>query len=380
MTMKKLGLYIHIPFCKSKCDYCDFVSFCTGESEQERYLNALMREIDLVSHDFKDKVFDSIFIGGGTPSAVFDGFISRLMEKIQSSFNIDKNTEFTIEVNPNSITENKLKEYLFSQVNRISMGVQTLNDDLLSLISRKQTHEDVFRAVNLIKEAKIKNTSADVMLGLPNQSKKSIEETLNYLIKNDFKHISVYTLQVEENTPLCSKIKTGELKPIDDDTTADMYSHACEILKGAGYDRYELSNFARSGYECRHNKKYWCDCDYLGLGLSAHSYINGERIWNTSSFVDYISALNDGKLSRAGSEKITNATRRTERIMLSLRTKDGLNLEKFKHDFNEDLLSTHRAQIDKLIKLNLIEIKGNRILVKEDAFELLNSIILELID
>lgn len=375
--MSNLGLYIHIPFCSSKCDYCDFVSFCMGESEQVNYLNALLKEIDLRANEFKGKVFDTIFIGGGTPSIVFNGFISKLMNKIYKSFTFSKEFEFTIEVNPSSLTEEKLNEYILSGVNRISMGVQTLDENLLKLISRKQTRSDIERAFDILKSKKFNNINADVILGLPTQTLESVKETIDYLVKNQVKHISVYTLQIEENTPLYNKIQSKILSALDDDTVAEMYSKVYKELKRANYVRYELSNFAKSGYECKHNIKYWDNSEYLGLGLSSHSYINGVRFWNTRNFKQYLEKIMTNNLATEDAETLDFNTKRTERIMLSLRRREGIDLTAFKNEFNEDLLTSCFKQIENLRKLNMIEIKDNHIVVKESKFELLNSIILQ---
>ncbi len=350
-----------------------------NESEQRKYLDALKTEVELRAIEFKDKVFDSIFIGGGTPTAVFNGFLSELMNKVYDCFNFSRQTEFTIEVNPSSFNETKLNEFKSIKVNRISMGVQSLDDDLLKFISRKQCRSDVEKAVDILQKSNFDNISADVMLGLPKQTIKSIDETIEFLINNKFKHLSVYTLQIEEKTPLFQKMQSGTLKALDDDIIANMYNHVYKKLKKSGYIRYELSNFALPGYECRHNIKYWDDTQYLGLGLSAHSYIDGVRFWNTSNFSKYIALLNSQKLAIENSEILDMPTKRTEKIMLSLRREDGLNLKNFEKEFNENLLMSHADAIKNLEEMGLIEIKNDYLKIKEDKFELLNSIILELL-
>ncbi len=378
--MKNLGLYIHIPFCTSKCHYCDFASFVHGEDKQREYFDALCREVDLVKGKFKDKTFDTIFIGGGTPSVVYNGFIFALVEKLKSSFTFAPNTEFTIEVNPNSLTSERLVEYERSGVNRISMGVQSLSSKVLKGIGRFQSKKDIDTAFKLIHNSSIKNINCDIMLGLPNQSINSIRRTINYFIKHGVTHISSYSLQVEEGTPLYKKVAERRLKPATDDKALKMYNTAYNLMKRRGYLRYEVSNFALTGHECRHNIKYWDDTEYLGLGLSAHSYIAGERTWNTKDLCAYITSFKDSKLPIDNREILSRAEKKEERIMLALRTARGLNLDEYTREFNEDLLQKKKDTIDSLINSNILMINNGHLVVTEPNFYILNSIILELID
>lgn len=377
--MTNLGLYIHIPFCSKKCDYCDFTSFCMGKTEQNTYLNALFTEIDLVKNEFKNKTFDSIFIGGGTPSAVFDGFILSLSKKIFSSFNIAKNYEFTIEVNPSSFNEKKFKEYLLAQINRISLGVQSINRVVTSGVNRAQTRAQIDAAFNILNEAGFKNISADVMLGLPNQSINSVKSTINYLINHKVKHISAYTLQLEDGTPLHKKVNSQQISLPQDDFVVKQYNEAYKVLTKHGFERYEISNYALPGFICQHNLKYWNNVEYLGLGIAAHSYVNGTRYWNTKNFSTYIAQLSNHRRPTQGKEKLTKQQKITERIMLSLRTAKGLNLKEFSKEFNVDLLKTKQKQIKNLQKAGFIDIKNGFLAILPNYFEISNTIILELL-
>lgn len=376
--MKNLGLYIHIPFCLKKCDYCNFSSFCMPVRAQKAYLTALKKEIDLKKAKYKNKSFSSIYIGGGTPSAVFDGFILELSQKIFSSFNIEENAEFTIEVNPKSFNEKKLKEYLLAGVNRVSVGVQCLNEKVVQNVGRQQTRQDIEKAFNLLNNSPIANISADVILGLPNETLRDVSVTLNYLIKHGVKHISTYTLQVEDGTPLSKSVSENrQVLPTDEQTVAQ-YNKVCATLAKAGFVRYEISNFAKPGFESQHNQKYWHNVEYLGLGLSAHSFSDGTRFWNTSNFDEYILSIQNNILPQK-QEVLTADQKRTERIMLSLRTAEGLDLTAFQKEFNENLLKTRQKEIENLLNLGMICLKNCHLAIKEDKFELSNSIILELL-
>ncbi len=377
---KHMGLYIHIPFCSRKCDYCDFVSYSMDYKAQQLYLDALFTEIDMVKRNFYDRTFDSIFIGGGTPSIVYEGFIASLARKIYSSFHFLDKTEFTIEVNPSSFTKEKYFEYVQAGVNRISVGVQCLDEKLLREHGRIQSMENIDETFKLLKNSEFPNVNSDVMIGLPGQTKSSVMQTINYLMKQNVKHISTYTLQIEKHTMLYSKLKKGKISPVKDEDMVDIYNKINKTLTKAGYCRYEVSNYAKPGFECKHNLKYWDDeSSYLGLGVAAHSYIDGYRYYNTKRLDTYIDAMNEGKSAVYSKEYVSNEEHRIERIMLSLRTQKGLDLDKFKKDFNEDILRTRAEAIKKMTELGMIEIKDNYLKIKDDYFAVSNSIIVELI-
>lgn len=377
---KPMGLYIHIPFCSRKCDYCDFVSYSMDYKAQQLYLDALFTEIDMVKRNFYDRTFDSIFIGGGTPSIVYEGFIASLARKIYSSFHFLDKTEFTIEVNPSSFTKEKYFEYVQAGVNRISVGVQCLDEKLLREHGRIQSMENIDETFKLLKNSEFPNVNSDVMIGLPGQTKSSVMQTINYLMKQNVKHISTYTLQIEKHTMLYSKLKKGKISPVKDEDMVDIYNKINKTLTKAGYCRYEVSNYAKPGFECKHNLKYWDDeSSYLGLGVAAHSYIDGYRYYNTKRLDTYIDVMNEGKSAVYSKEYVSNEEHRIERIMLSLRTQKGLDLDKFKKDFNEDILRTRAEAIKKMTELGMIEIKDNYLKIKDDYFAVSNSIIVELI-
>lgn len=379
MNDEKLGLYVHIPFCDRKCDYCDFVSYSMGIDAQHEFKNALFKEIDMYRTKCEKMVFNSIYIGGGTPSVIYEGFIYELAHKLYSTFHFEGEIEFTIEVNPNSVTRKKLMEYLRAGVNRVSVGVQCIDSKILANVGRFQTIENIDNTFDLLKMMGFNNVSADVMIGLPHQSMGAVKDTINYLLEKNIKHISVYTLQVEENTQLYKNIKMGKIKPLGDNACIKMYDTVTEMLKQAGFVRYEVSNFAIPTYESKHNFKYWKDVDYLGLGVSSHSFMEGYRFNNTSRLDEYIEMVNAGKLPIVNKEFIRDSEKRTEFIMLSLRLATGLNLEKFRKRFNEDLLKTRANQIQTLIKNGYVYIEDGFLKIAPQHFYVSNRIILELL-
>ena len=379
MQDESLGLYIHIPFCDRKCDYCDFVSYSMGLDAQKEFKEALFKEIDMYREECTKKVFNSIYIGGGTPSVMHAGFIYDLSRKIFSTFHFEEDVEFTIEVNPNSVTMEKLTEYLRAGVNRVSVGVQCIDSKILANVGRFQTIQNIDNTFYLLNKMGFTNTSADVMIGLPHQSLDAVKDTINYLLNKCVKHISVYTLQVEENTQLYKNIKMGKIKPLGDKACIKMYETVNEMLKNAGFVRYEVSNFAIPNYESRHNFKYWKDVDYLGLGVSAHSFLDGYRFNNTPRLDEYIQRVNSGKLPVIQRDFILDNDRRTEYIMLSLRLATGLNLKKFRRRFDEDLLKTRADQIQSLIKGGFVFIEDGFLKIAPQHMYISNRIIVELL-
>lgn len=376
---KPMGLYVHIPFCSKKCDYCDFVSFSMDKKAQQLYLEGLFAEIDRVKSDFYDKTFNSIFIGGGTPSILYEGFIASLSRKIFSSFHFEDKTEFTIEINPSSFTREKFFEYVESGVNRISVGLQCLNSKLLRNNGRLQTIESVKKTFKILKESQFSNVNGDIMIGLPGQSPKDVVKTAKFLIKHNVKHISTYTLQVEKHTELYKRIKNKEVSPLKDKVIVNIYDKLNKLLTANGFRRYELSNYSKPCFESEHNQKYWDETNYLGLGVSAHSYIDGYRYSNTARLDTYLENVNAGKSAVHKKEYINLETRRTERIMLSLRTTKGLDLKRFEQDFNEDLLKSKSIKIRNLKRMQMIEIKDGFLRITDNYFNVSNSIILELL-
>ena len=368
--MKDLKLYIHIPFCKSKCYYCDF---CSTSSKKyiSSYLNELINESNDISTRLNDYVVKSIFIGGGTPTILENGQLSDTFYKIIKNFNIDLE-EFTVEANPDTITICKLNELKSMGVNRISIGVQTLNDNILKLLNRTHNSAVAIDSIRLCKQY-FDNISVDLMIGLPTQTIADIEYVINTICELGVNHISCYTLQIEENTVLKKQIQDGKISVPDDDKTADMYNFAYNLLKKRGFNRYEISNFAKDNKISKHNYGYWTRKNYLGLGVTAYSLIDNIRFNNVSSIKEYIANRRYVDI-----EKLSIKEQMFEEIMLGFRTKKGINIANFNEKYKTDFIKLYKKQIEKM--QNYLKFYDNYLSIKEEFFEVSNSIILEFMD
>ncbi len=385
---KNIGLYVHIPFCEKKCDYCNFVSFCKSDDDKLKYMNALEKEIVLQGEKFSklEYIVDTIFVGGGTPSVLQNGEIERLISNLRKHFDVDKNAEITIECNPNSLTIQKLQEFKSAGVNRLSIGLQAYNDNLLKLIGRLHTKKQFDMAIKNAKQVGFENINVDLILGIPKQKICDVKKEIKHLIKLGATHISAYGLIVEENTKLDYNLKNAVYKLPKESTSIKMYDIVLKMLKRKGIFRYEVSNFAKVGYECKHNLKYWTDKEYLGLGVVSSSYIQNKRWKNTDNFLKYceffeINSKGKTDLSEIiEDEEILDLNAKIEEcLMLSLRTKDGIDLIDFEKQFGVDLLKKKKAEIEELSKNKFIEIKNNRLLCTDAGFKLLNQIIVMLV-
>lgn len=365
MSINNLGIYIHVPFCKGKCPYCDFYSL-TEYSQKEKYVSAVCRELELWSKK-TDKTVDTIYFGGGTPSTLSVDDIIKILQTIKEYFKIS-NPEITMEVNP-ADTEfldfEKLKHF---GLNRVSLGAQSISDSQLKILGRRHSSVDVIKSVNLLKLCGINNISLDIILGVPEQKNENIEEFVNFCSVNDIPHVSAYMLKVEDGTPYY--FNKENLKFWSDDELADFYSYACKLLKKCGYIHYEISNFAKDGFESKHNLKYWYLDDYLGIGPSAHSFVGGKRFFYEKNLKKFIN--NAGvKYEKSDLEK--------EFIMLALRTSRGITNENFKEKVGYDLPKIYFDRAKKFEKYKLIKCSKNEIKINESGFLVSNAIISEII-
>ncbi len=347
------SLYIHIPFCKRKCAYCSFYSI---SEYREEYTGALI----LCVKQYGGKTLKSIYIGGGTPSVMPPCDMQRIFAEIYKNFTVIDSAEITVEVNPESVNGEFLDTLKKCGVNRISMGIQSFNDKELDAIGRLHNANTAKTAVALCREYGFYNISCDLIFGLPYQTEKSLKESVDTLLSLDIPHISCYNLQLEEGTPIC---KMAHLVA-DEDTQAKMYYLVCDTLKDAGYFHYEISNFCKDGYRARHNSAYWDESDYLGLGPAAHTRLGDMRY---SFDADIEKFIKKSEFSFDNSEKITDPL--FEKIMLSLRTSDGLDLSYIKNSENF---------IKNIIKEGFAEIKRGKLILTDKGFYLSNSIIAEI--
>lgn len=375
--MNSIGIYVHFPFCVSKCKYCDFVSYTDKNNLQREYLQALINEIN----SYKDSkiIVDTIYIGGGTPSFMFDGCISTLISEIRKMFVVDIDAEISIECNPNSVTLKKAREWKEAGVNRVSIGLQTTSARLLKLIGRTHSKNDYLKAINIIKDAGITNINTDCLIGLPRQKLSHVKHTLNTIVKQNCTHVSVYSLILEDNTPLFDMVHSGELKLPKEEKSIGMFNYTLKFLTENGYDRYEVSNFAKRGFECKHNNNTWAMHEYLGFGAAAHGYFQGYRYNNFRQIEDYIKGINTNKTAVESKEKITNTQMFEETIMLGLRTKKGIDLDEIKQNFKVDLLKSKKDLINELLSQGYLNLVYNRINLTNSGFEILNKIILDLV-
>ncbi len=350
------GLYIHIPFCLTKCNYCDFVSFTNISQNIPVYIDALIDE----SSEYAGFCCDSVFIGGGTPTCIDAGEISRLMDLISRHINISSDAEISIEANPNTLNLNKCLEYKKSGINRMSIGLQSANDDILKTLGRTHTKQDFLNGVAYARQAGIKNVNADIMLSLPFQTIKDVEDTVSLL--GEFEHVSAYSLKIEEGTPFYNMYETDEISLPEEETDRELFHTAAHMLCNMGFERYEISNFAKPGRECVHNLKYWQMEDYIGLGISAHSCINEKRHSNSTDISSYIKGNYEREYSDVEREK--------ETIMLGLRTTYGVDMSVFSDE----------NCIKDLINRGLAMVNSGKLVLTESGFDVSNAIILRLWD
>ena len=383
--MKEIGIYVHIPFCSSKCFYCDFNSFANKGGYIEKYVKCLQKEIKNVGDRVRLNsngnyaelpIAKTLYIGGGTPSFIDAKYIEQIMDTIQTNFEIDKNIEATIEVNPGTVTLEKLQKYREIGINRLSIGLQTSNDDLLKLIGRIHNLEQFLQTVNLAKLAGFSNINVDMMIGLPNQTIYDVEDTLNKLIKLDVTHISVYSLIVEEGTKIEKLLNDGTLKLPDEEIERYMYWFAKRKLEGNGYIHYEISNFAKIPYRSKHNLDCWNQKEYIGFGVSASSYEEGVRYRNKDEIEEYIKNIeaDEERKNVIIDEKQDKQTMMNEYMILGLRKINGININEFRRKFEVSPLYKYNKELTKLVREGLINIDTNNIRLSKKGLDLANLV------
>lgn len=376
--MKELGIYVHIPFCKQKCYYCDFISYEKQEEKIKEYSEALKSEIreEAKLRKKEENIITTIYIGGGTPSFIKETYISEILQEIQKYFCVQEEAEITIEVNPGTVVEEKLNAYKKVGINRLSIGLQSTKNQLLKQIGRIHTYEDFVTCYQLARKVGFKNINVDLMLGLPNQTLKDIEESLKEVIKLKPEHISFYSLMVEENTPLEKMIEQKVLTLPEEELERKMYWKAKEILEKNGYIHYEISNFAKKGYESKHNTNCWKQKEYLGFGVAAHSYFENKRYCNTKSIEKYCKNSKEGNLkkNRTICEIQTEEEKQKEYMLLGLRKIEGINIQKFKNKFVENPIYLYHKELEKLVKEDLIEIDLNQIKLTNKGLDFANLV------
>ena len=374
-----LGLYIHIPFCVTKCKYCDFNSFKIDLNEKIKYLNYLGEEMKLYKEEIKNREIDSVFVGGGTPSILNENEINILFEKIKENFNIKSNAEITMECNPGTLTLNKLKAMKKSGVNRLSIGLQAVQNHHLKYIGRIHTFEEFEKNYHDAKQMGFDNINIDLMYALPNQSREDWMESLEKVVKLNPTHISAYSLILEENTELFKMYERDEFNLLDENTDIEMYEYTIDYLKSHGYNQYEISNYAKGNFECKHNVLYWKCEEYVGIGASASGYFNGIRYNNICELDNYEKMILEGEKPIEWEEKLSIKDEIEESIFLGLRMNEGIQISDFKEKYNFDFEKEYKNEIEKLSKMELIEIDNNLMKLTQKGREISNSIFVEFI-
>ena len=400
MQKKKLGLYVHIPFCHSKCAYCDFYSQSNaGDDLMQRYVDSLRLQIEDYSTAAKGYIVDSVFIGGGTPTVLPIKTMCELIESITRNFNLSKDVEFTMEANPATVSLAALTKYRKLGVNRLSLGLQSANADELTALSRIHSASDFEASFNAARKAGFDNINVDIMYGIPLQTAESFSNTLNYVTGFKPEHISVYGLKIEDGTPFARMRDTLVLP--DEDTEADMYLDCIRYLNVTGFRHYEISNFARPGYECRHNLKYWnCD-EYLGFGCAAHSYFSNMRFSTKRDLMLFIDSM-EADISHGGMMgsdgmgitesqlknaqpieelyQLTPTERVGEYIMLRLRLRDGISAAEFEARFGINFDAVYGRKLQIYIDNGFMSYNGDRYSFTDKGMYVSNYILSTILD
>lgn len=357
MRKQQWGLYIHIPFCRQKCFYCDFPSFAGRERYEADYTDALCRELAVQGVLYREKWGSprTIYMGGGTPSLLPIGLLAKILQAIADVFGDAADREFTVECNPGTVDAAKLRALRAGGVNRLSFGVQTFDNTLLKKIGRIHTGVQAREAMALARTAGFQNVSMDLIYGLPGESLAELERDLEAMVALEPEHISIYGLQLEEGTAFAKMQEMGRLMLPDDDTVERMYDTMTAFLPAHGYARYEISNFAKPGFESRHNLSYWQDVPYLGVGAAAHSYLEGQRYENVREIPAYIEGIRTGKGVRRQEETMTREIAMEEFAFLALRTARGIDRARFERRFGVPLEAVYAGAIAKLKRQGLLE-------------------------
>jgi len=375
----KAGLYFHIPFCLKKCAYCDFYSIPAEQSLIERFLNACYIEIELYAEHpiFSQAEFQTVYFGGGTPSLLSVKLIDRLIQQIQNIFKLVENFELTLEANPETLSITKLTDYYSIGINRLSIGIQSFSSSELKLLGRIHKLAQANKCIEWAYQAGFENINLDLIFAVPGQSLMDWQENVKQAIRFDPQHLSAYCLTIEHGTLLEKQVASGKLIKVNDETEREMYLSAIDTLTTAGYQQYEISNFALPGFKCKHNLMYWNGSPYLGIGPSAHSFWNEHRQWNVDSINHYLQSLKDGNKPIAGQEILSPDQQLLEFIYLNLRTTGGIDLQQFENRFHIPFLKRFNKVVDKLQNNQdgeLYHCKGNRFILTPPGLVLFDEI------
>ena len=376
IVKEELGIYVHIPFCKQKCLYCDFVSFAKSEMWEKEYIQALKKEIEENKEKAKGYLVTTIYFGGGTPSYIDSKAIVRILNTIKENYEIDKQAEIGIEVNPGTVTKEKLEDYKQAGINRLSIGLQSADNAILKQIGRIHTYEQFLETYGLARKIGFTNINEDLMLALPNQTEEILKDNLQKVINLTPEHISLYSLILEEGTPMATLVEEGKLILPDEETERNMYWSTKKILEQNGYLHYEISNFAKPQKLSKHNQNCWSQKSYLGFGLAAHSYYNKTRYSNTTNLQDYMleAELKSAHEKQTIHEIQTIEDERKEYMLLGLRKIQGVSIAEFKAKFIQNPIYLFRKELEKLVKQEFIEIDLDTIKLTNKGLDFANLV------
>ena len=368
--MQKLELYIHIPFCVQKCAYCDFLSAPANDAAKAEYVDALKKEIQRYREVASSYQVSSVFVGGGTPSILSCEQMGEIFKMLRQVFTIDRDAEITIEANPGTVTEEKLEGWKQAGINRISFGLQSVNNEELKMLGRIHTYEEFRESYDMARQAGFDNINIDLISAIPGQTVKSWEHTLRTVAELHPEHISAYSLIIEEGTPFGER----KLKLPDEDTEYRMYENTAGILEEYGFHQYEISNYAKGGRECCHNKGYWQRIDYLGLGLGASSLLDHMRFSNTADMKEYIGNSAFPDKIRQNMESLTEADEMAEFMFLGLRMTEGVSMKEFAEYFGKNMENVYGEVLKKHLEIGMLEQKGDRIYLSRKGIHVSNGV------
>jgi len=358
--MTPAGIYIHVPFCKSRCSYCDFATGLYQTELAERYVQALVIDLQTTRADELSGIVDTIYFGGGTPSMLSSDQLERILAAVHSRFQIDPKVEVTIEINPGSVTKTKLKEFRALGINRASFGAQTFHDDELARLGRSHNAGDTLRTFEYLRAANFDNVSFDLIAGLPGQTMVQWQENVERSLGLTPEHLSFYLLEVHSNTPLAQHIERGIQPKPDDDLAAEMYKWMLERACDAGYEHYEISNLCLPGFESRHNTKYWQGDAYYGFGCSAHSFDGRSLRWsNERDVAAYVNAIENKQTPIVEQTQLSDDERRAEAVFLGMRLLRGINIDEYRNLFGIDIRSHYDQDLSRFLDAGLIEFDGD---------------------
>lgn len=381
MSMKKkkeLELYVHIPFCVRKCAYCDFLSGPASEETKQAYVEALLQEIESHETAYQGYEVSSIFLGGGTPSLLTPKQSCDILRGLKKHFHVRKDAEITMEVNPGTVTEEKAKAWKQAGINRISIGLQSVNDEELKMLGRIHTYDAFSRTYEMLRKNGFENLNVDLISAIPGQTVESWRKTLQTIAELQPEHIAAYSLIVEEGTPFFEKLEEGKNNDLpslpDEDAERTIYEETEQLLRTYGYERYEISNYARQGYACKHNEGYWRRIEYLGIGLGASSLIQQKRFHNATDLNAYLQAIRDVSEYREDVEELTQKDEMEEFMFLGLRMMEGVSKKDFFHYFQVEMDQVYGDVLQKLEDMQLLKIEGNQVRLTKRGIDISNYV------